>query len=220
MDYKKYKVYLLTFPNNKHYCGFTGRELNKRFNGGYGYKKCPLVWKAIQKYGWDNITKEVIFDSDDKNIALNKEREIIKKMHLQNPQFGYNIDQGGKPTGTSSYLTESGRKALSEKTKARWANPDFKQKMSEKAKLHPPTRKCIEKGVAAAAEKHRGQPAHNRQPVYQLELKTEKIINSFPSASDASKALIGESSGCTNILKVCKNQRKNAYGYGWRIKNE
>ncbi len=216
--YKKYKVYLLTFPNGKHYCGFTGRDLQKRFNGaGYGYKKCPLVWKAIQKYGWENIKKDVIFDSENKNAALNKERQTIKEMHLQNPNFGYNIDQGGTPTGTASHLTETGRKALSEKTKARWANPEYRKKISEKAKLHPPTKECIKKGVIASAEKRRGQPAKNRQPVYQIDLNTEKIIADFPSASHASISLIGDTSGCTNILKVCKGKRKTAYGYGWRL---
>lgn len=220
MEYKKYKVYLLTFPNNKHYCGFTGRDLKKRFNNGYGYEKCPLVWKAIQKYGWDTVKKEVIFDSDNKNAALNKERQIIKEMQLQNPEFGYNIDQGGKPSGTASYLTEAGRQALSEKAKARWANPEYKKKLSEKAKLHPPTRQCIEKGVAASAEARRGKPAHNRRPIYQLDLNTEEIIASFSSLTEASIKITGSPDGCTNILKVCKKKRNSAYGYKWRFVNE
>lgn len=220
MEYKKYKVYLLTFPNGKHYCGFTGRELKKRFNSGHGYEKCPLVWKAIQKYGWDNVKKEVIFDSENKNSALNKERQIIKEMQLQNPDFGYNIDQGGAPTGAASYLTESGRKALSEKAKVRWANPEYRKNITEKAKLHPPTRKCIEKGVAASSLARKGKPAHNCRPVYQLAIDTEEIITTFPSLTIASISVIGSPDGCTNILKVCKKKRNSAYGYKWRFVNE
>ena len=60
---KKYKVYLFIFPNGKFYCGYTSQTLQRRWDNGNGYKKCPLVYKAIQKYGWDNITKKLIFDS-------------------------------------------------------------------------------------------------------------------------------------------------------------
>ena len=47
MKLLKYKIYLLTFPNGKKYCGYTSQELEKRWNHGEGYKKCPLVYKAI-----------------------------------------------------------------------------------------------------------------------------------------------------------------------------
>lgn len=44
---KKYKIYLLIFPNGKQYCGYTSQTLNHRWDNGNGYKKCPLVYKAI-----------------------------------------------------------------------------------------------------------------------------------------------------------------------------
>ena len=43
MDKKIYKVYLLTFPNNKKYCGYTSQELKNRWNNGRGYDKCPFL---------------------------------------------------------------------------------------------------------------------------------------------------------------------------------
>lgn len=219
--YKKYKVYLFTFPNGKHYCGFTGRDLKKRFNGaGYGYQKCPLVWKAIQKYGWDNIEKTVIFDSDNKNAALNKERQTIKEMHLQDINFGYNIDQGGTPTGTADHLTPEGRKSLSDKTKARWADPEYRARLVQKAKEHPPTKECREKGIAISAAVRRGKPANNCKAVYKLDLLTGEILETFSSLTLASIAVMGEAAGCTNILKVCKGKRKSAYGFSWRFVNE
>ena len=84
MKEKKFKVYLFTFPNGKQYCGFTSQSLSKRWNNGNGYQKCPLVWRAIQKYGWENITKTIIFSSENKELALEKEKECIAQLKLTN----------------------------------------------------------------------------------------------------------------------------------------
>lgn len=46
--------------------------------------------------------------------------------------------------------------------------------------------------------------AHNRRPIYQLDLNTEEIITSFSSLTEASIKITGSPDGCTNILKVCK----------------
>ena len=94
---QKYKVYLLTFPSGKHYCGFTSQKLEKRWNYGKGYQKCPLVYKAILKYGWDNVEKKLIFSSDDRDEALQKEKDTIAELQLTNPDYGYNLHEGGKP---------------------------------------------------------------------------------------------------------------------------
>ena len=50
-----YKVYVHIFPNDKKYVGITMQEPRELWNRGHGYKKCPKVYQAIMKYGWDNI---------------------------------------------------------------------------------------------------------------------------------------------------------------------
>lgn len=215
---KTYKVYLLTFPNGKKYCGYTSRELKKRWNNGNGYEKCPLVYKAIQKYGWNNVQKDLLFEFNTSEEGLNKEKEIIALYDLTNPNKGYNLHEGGKPVGSAPFLTEEGRKKLSEKSKARWQNPEYRAKMIEKAKQRHPTKECIEKGVAAARLVHLGKTPNNARPVYQLNKDTEEIIKDYPSASHAAKELCGDVTGCTNILQVCKGRRKTAYNYKWRFK--
>jgi len=55
-------IYMYIFPNGKRYIGKTKRTLAQRKVNSEtweGYSKCPLLWKAIQKYGVVNI-KEVI----------------------------------------------------------------------------------------------------------------------------------------------------------------
>ena len=58
-----YKVYCHLFPNGKRYIGITKQRLAIRFKNGYGYQRCPIMWKAIQKYKWRNIEHNVLFEN-------------------------------------------------------------------------------------------------------------------------------------------------------------
>lgn len=215
---KIYTIYLLTSPSGKKYCGYTSQLITHRWDNGNGYKKCPAIWHAIEKYGWENFQKEIIFQTTNQDEAFSKEIEIIKKLQLQNPKYGYNIDGGGRPHGAGDYLTETGRKRISEANKKRWADPEFRAKMCEKAKLHPPSRLCIERGVKASAESRKGKTPSNARPVIQLDKNTGLEIATYISATHAAKAVMGKEIGCSNILNVCKGKRKTAYGYKWRFK--
>lgn len=219
MQEKQYKIYLFTFPNGKHYCGFTSRSLNKRWGGhGEGYEKCPLVWKAIQKYGWDNIIKEVIFIFDNEEEALNKEKEVIAEMQLTNPDFGYNLHQGGKPTGNADFLTEDGRRRLSEHMKKRWQNAEYRDKIVNNPNRHFLTPEDQRKGVEASRQARMGTVASNAKPVLQIDKTTNDILAEYPSGGQASKAIGKGLSGASNILAVCRGARTTAYGYKWRFK--
>ena len=215
MKEKKFKVYLFTFPNGKQYCGFTSQSLSKRWNNGNGYQKCPLIWRAIQKYGWENITKTIIFSSENKELALEKEKEYIAQLKLTNQEFGYNLHEGGKPTGAGDFLTNEGRKKISENSKRNWKDPEYIEKMKQrKIVLYQFTEEDRRKAALA----HKGKIPHNALPVLQIDIKTDEIIKEFPSATHAAIAVINDKIGCSNILSVCKQKRKTAYGYKWRFK--
>lgn len=100
---KTYKVYMLIFPNGKRYIGMTGKSLEKRFNGGRGYRHCQKVWNAIKKFGWESVRHEVLLDGLTKQEA---EREEIALIALYNTtENGYNIEHGGNCPGTHSIET-------------------------------------------------------------------------------------------------------------------
>lgn len=212
----KYKIYMLTFPNGKKYCGYTSQSLNKRWNNGNGYKKCPLVWRAIQKYGWENITKELIFSSNDSDECLKKEKEIISQNNLTNPDYGYNLHEGGMPTGSANFLTDEGRLKISQSSKRNWQDPDYIEKMKNR-KYAPHI--FTDEDRQKAANYHKGRTPLNAKPVVQIDLQTDAVIQEFISASHAAIALMGDRTGCSNILNVCKGKRKSAYGYRWRFKD-
>lgn len=105
MGASDYKVYVHTFPNGKKYVGLTMQEPRKRWENGRGYKKCPKVWAAIQKYGWSGVKSEVVANGLTKEEAEAMEIELIAR--YDSVRKGYNIDHGGNTTGTHSEETRA-----------------------------------------------------------------------------------------------------------------
>lgn len=176
--------------------------------------------RAIEKYGWQNFTKEILLQTTNQEDAFQKEIDTISELDLQNPAKGYNLDKGGRPHGSGDHLTPDGRKRISEAGKKKWENPEFRAYMSTLGKQHPPSRACIEAGVKASAAARKGKLPHNALAVEQLNKETGQVIATYPSATHAAKAIIGEDTGCANILAACRGRRNTAYGYKWRFQTK
>lgn len=95
---RKYIVYIHTCPNSKVYIGITNRKPEIRWNNGKGYTYNLHFWHAIQKYGWDNIKHEILFEGLTEDEAKNKEKELIAKYKSNNGKYGYNLTEGGDGT--------------------------------------------------------------------------------------------------------------------------
>ena len=52
-----YCIYRHISPSGKVYIGQTCQDPNKRWLNGKGYKKSTIFNRAIEKYGWSNISK-------------------------------------------------------------------------------------------------------------------------------------------------------------------
>ena len=91
----KYTVYIHTNnSNNKKYVGITNRDPKIRWGvSGKGYSRQPKFFNAIQKYGWDNFSHEVIAQNLDKQEAKSLETYYIDLYNsIEN---GYNILREG-----------------------------------------------------------------------------------------------------------------------------
>lgn len=106
-----YCVYKHTCPNGKVYIGITSTSLEKRWQSGKGYKT-QVFYRAIQKYGWDNILHEILFDGLTKKEAEDKEVELIAYYKSNQKDYGYNINNGGSAIGVHS---EETKRKISEK---------------------------------------------------------------------------------------------------------
>lgn len=91
-----YTVYCHTNKiNGKRYVGITSQKSETRWNNGKGYKPTSHFRNAIEKYGWEEFTHEILFTGLTKKEAEAKEIELIAKWKLQDHNFGYNSASGG-----------------------------------------------------------------------------------------------------------------------------
>ena len=133
-----YSVYKHTFPNGKVYIGITSVKPENRWMDGRGYltksnnKYCqPLMAYAINKYGWENIKHEILFNDLTKEEAEQKEVELIVKYQSNNREFGYNIENGGNSFGS---VSEETKRKISKALKGRLAgenHPNWGKHLSE-----------------------------------------------------------------------------------------
>ena len=98
-DNKKYTLYMHICPNDKKYIGITCQDPKHRWSNGYGYRNNNHFFKAIQKYGWNNIEHKIITYGLHKWQAINLERSCIKAYGTTDPKRGYNIMPGGEIAG-------------------------------------------------------------------------------------------------------------------------
>jgi group I intron endonuclease len=118
-----YSVYIHTFPNGKKYVGVTSWKPELRWGAnGCNYKN-PYMVNAIKKYGWDNITHEIVAKNLTVDQASEMEIELIKKYNSADKRYGYNISLGG---------VES--KICSEQTKEKLRQANLGKVMSEESK--------------------------------------------------------------------------------------
>jgi hypothetical protein len=94
-------VYKAEFPNGKVYIGksvdFNSRKLKHYYSTRYHNTK---LTNAINKYGFDSIKWEIIYETNDINILNKKEIEFIIK--YDSVKNGYNITNGGDGGDTIS----------------------------------------------------------------------------------------------------------------------
>lgn len=116
----KCHIYILTSPSGKKYVGQT-YSLRKRFNSYENGGKISQIklYRAIEKYGWDNFTKEVLDFYNLTQIELDElEIKYIKEFDSFNN--GYNCTIGG--LGKRIHYTEEERKLAKLYREAKYRN--------------------------------------------------------------------------------------------------
>lgn len=87
-------VYKHTSPSNKVYIGITSKTCQERWANGNRYKGNSIFSKSIKKYGWENISHEILYEGLTKKEAIEKEKELIK--YYKELGLSYNITDGGE----------------------------------------------------------------------------------------------------------------------------
>ena len=94
-DEKIYCIYRHIAPNNKSYIGMTKQEPERRWQNGEGYNTQRLFYNAIEKYGWENFSHEILEENLTHDEACDRERYYISYFKSNIRKYGYNITSGG-----------------------------------------------------------------------------------------------------------------------------
>lgn len=173
-----YTLYMHIFPNNKVYIGITIQKPKQRWKKGKQYNE--YMKKAIQKYGWENIKHEILYENLSKEEAEQKEIETIKYYRANERDFGYNISNGGFHQGNVSEETKKkiskankgkeswckGKKFTEEQKQQRY-NAEFKIKVSQSSK----GRKAWNKGIKTNEETKQKISQATRQAMNNPEIR-------------------------------------------------
>jgi group I intron endonuclease len=97
MNNSNYKLYKHTNKiNGKVYVGITQQEPKDRFKSGSAYRNNLHFKSAIEKYGWDNFSHEVLKTGLSESEAKDRETKTIEALESNNPLKGYNKSTGGE----------------------------------------------------------------------------------------------------------------------------
>lgn len=234
MSERNFTVYRHTSPSGKQYVGVTSTSVQRRWRDGKGYKNNWYFWKAIEKYGWDNIQHEILYTNLSRDEAYKIEIELIAEGNLTNHDFGYNLDGGG-----GGIVTEETRQKQSNARKGRsvtWVHitDEQKSKISATLKEYYATHDNPMKGKHHSAEtiaKLKSRPVSEEQKRHMRENHCDQkgaknnsaksVVcktkdGDFVKRYDYAKLAATELGvDLSSIIKCCRGKQKTCGGFVW-----
>lgn len=132
----KWKIYIHIVPkeltgykSDKYYIGITSQSFKNRCRNGSGYVKNQHFYRAIKKYGWNNLQHEIISENLTKKEACSFEKTLIKALKSNQYEYGYNISSGGEGGNTGIHTSELQKHTASNTLKKLWSIPEYREKM-------------------------------------------------------------------------------------------
>jgi hypothetical protein len=146
-------IYCFNFPNGKKYIGKTqkGLEVRMRSHRHHARHGNTYLYKAIRKYGWDQISLDILAEPDTIELLNETEKKLIMEHDTTNPDKGYNLREGG----------EGGAHSEETRQKISRANSGKNNGMYGKTSVWK-TRKFSEEHRRKLSESHKGQKAWNK----------------------------------------------------------
>lgn len=204
---ESYSVYKHTCPNSKVYIGITRCKVKDRWKNGLGYEY-QVFGRAVRKYGWENITHEVLYENLTEDEAKRLEQELIKEFDSKNPEHGYNRTDGGDGVKGCEY-TEEVLDKMRQHANRMWANPETREKLLKHLKEVSKNnigRKRSEKSIRTTVER--------------LSIKVDQydrdgnLIQTFDSLMDAARSVNKDCNSA--IVACCKGKKKSYCGFIWK----
>ena len=171
---KNWTIYEHITPSGKRYIGITSQKPEKRWLNGNHYYKGTAFRCAIDKYGWNDIQHNILFDDLTEKEAKWLENYLICYYWTFvgfKDSKGYNMTLGGEGTVGCKHKKETKRK-ISESKKGK-TSPNKGKQMSEEQKKKIGTsnkgKPAWNKGIPQSedakrknSESHKGKTSPNK----------------------------------------------------------
>lgn len=162
-----YTVYKHTTPSGKVYVGITNQKPEYRWQNGNRYKNNEHFYRAILKYGWENIEHEIMENGLTRQQACDLEIELIAKYDSTDPDKGYNNSIGGEYGALGVHRSAETRLKMSESMKGanhpnygKHRSAETRRKLSESHKgkhLSHETRRKLSESLKGANNPNYGK---------------------------------------------------------------
>lgn len=234
---KNYCVYCHTSPSNRKYVGISC-DAKKRWNEGRGYSKNYIFYRAIRKYGWDNIKHEILYDGLTLEEAKEIESKLISEWNLTDRKYGYNLSSLKDGLCEESKMLMSLSRIGNNNCEGRVLSSETKQKIScslkkyysvdsNREQLHRPcsdeTKEKLRKRMFSEETRAKMRKNHydfskgknpSAKAVRQLSLSGE-LIKEYEYAKLAATEL---NIDLSSIIKCCRGKKKTCGGFRWEYK--
>jgi group I intron endonuclease len=228
-------IYKLTSPSGGIYIGQTNDFIHRmschKYNSISENKiYITPLYNAIRKYGWDNFSKEILFDKVAEELIDDLESYLIFNYRTTKHKV-YNVESGGHKNKNISEETKKkiskknknkkhsleSRKKISENKKGKMLSKEHKEKISKSMKgkkFSEKHRLNLSKNNAKAMKGKFGKFNPTSKKVLQYDLNMN-FIKKWDSLMDIERELkIADS----NISRVCQGKRNHSGGFIWRYK--
>lgn len=225
---KEYCIYKHTLPNDKVYIGQTC-NIHTRWHASSYVGNC-LFYRAIQKYGWNNIRHEILEEGLSLEEANEREKYYISLYQSTNSNYGYNLrdggESGGKLVNKSSLFKERYKKVYQYDLEGHFINEwssltlaaeslgDVKKISAISSCCHGNKKTAY--GYQWRYEKVDSLPSQSRTGIAKKIIQKDldgNIIQTYNSLAEAKQALGMKSH--KSISNVLNGLAKTAYGFKW-----
>lgn len=231
-----YTVYRHTSPSGKVYIGITCQKPERRWRNGEGYKpkdgETTPFYRAILKYGWNNIQHEIIVSGISKDEACSLEKKLIKEHNSQNSRYGYNVLSGGDiPLNNCPSKV---REQMRESSYTKWQREEYIK--SHTGSEHWTHKKGYSRNSIEAMRRSNLGRKRTPEQVEFLRQKGKTQARKYGKENKKSIPILCFSMdgvfickyyghmeayrktgvNYQNIAKACKGDRKSAGGYVWK----
>ena len=219
-------IYKYTSPSGKCYIGQTINSLDRRARAnGVGYKHCPAFYKAIQKYGFQNFTCEIL-----KTVTADSLKSVGEQLNVWEQYYielynslspnGYNIRAGGD---SKAIFSKDSLAHLSGSQHPNWRN-DLNEEEIIKLYQSGQSLKAIAEQLKEPKETVKrhlqdkeilNEKKYN-QPVVKMD-RQGNIVGRWNSASEAERQ---EGASKNSIGRCCRERRRPYKGYTYRFEGD